>query len=346
MQTSDSTMELDRPVFIGGTGRSGTSVMAELLHSHPDFCLPGHENKLIVERAGLKDLVQQLGGRYDLVRNHTVIHDFVNRALQLRRFGFRDRQLNEQMERIGKERNLPFQQAFEIIQRDNPDAKGAMHAVGQYFGAIHYEACVTEFVNRLTAHVVSEGIVNSEGLLKPFFVARVFSRAEMLAECRRLLERLYGGVVRNAGASRWIDDTPQNFLSIDFLHDLYPKMKFIHMVRDPRDVVSSFAQQVWFPSDELLAVSACAAMIRSYRALKDNIPADRLIEVRLEDLVHRKDATLERIAGFLDVDNRFDGGIVSPGGAHIGRGHKGFDPAVPAELRRELEDWMQLHGYA
>ena len=142
-------MELDRPVFIGGTGRSGTSIMAKLLHSHPEFCLPGHENKLIVERAGLKDLVQQLGGRYDLVRNHTAIHEFVNRALRVRRFGFRDIELNVKVGQLGALQNLTFPEAFEIVQRENPQARGSIHAVGQYFGLAHYDACCTDFVNRL-----------------------------------------------------------------------------------------------------------------------------------------------------------------------------------------------------
>jgi hypothetical protein len=339
-------MELDRPVFIGGTGRSGTSIMAKLLHSHPEFCLPGHENKLIVERAGLKDLVQQLGGRYDLVRNHTAIHEFVNRALRVRRFGFRDVELNVRVGQLGALQNLTFPEAFEIVQRENPQVRGSIHAVGQYFGLAHYDACCTDFVNRLTAHRAPEGIVNAEGLLKPFFVARTFTRAGMLDECRRFLDHLYAGPLKGSDASRWVDDTPLNFLHFDFLHELYPRMKFIHMIRDPRDVVSSLTKQVWFPSDGALALSICAAMLRTYRELKPTVPADSLLEVRLEDLVNHRDETLERVAAFLGTGNSFDADVVSPGNAHIGRGDKDFDAAVPDDTRRELEDWMQLHGYA
>ena len=73
-------MQLDRPVFIGGTGRSGTSILAKLLRTHPDFCLPGHENKLIVEHGGLRDIVEYLSGRYDITRFHFIIRDFLARA--------------------------------------------------------------------------------------------------------------------------------------------------------------------------------------------------------------------------------------------------------------------------
>ena len=337
-------MQLDRPVFIGGTGRSGTSIMANLLNSHADLCLPGHENKLIVEHSGLRDIVESLSGRYDITRFHFIIQNFLSRAQQMQQFGFPVAELNQRLSQLRQERKLNFQQAFEIVQRENPAIPGSIHAIGQGFGIEHYVTCTRAFLLRIAAHVAQDGIVDTHGLLKPFFMAKSFTRDAILAECRRFLDELYAKPVTAARASRWVDDTPLNFVNFDFLYELYPQMKFIHMIRDPRDVASSFTNQPWFPSDQALAVSVCAAMIRSYRALKDRIPASSLLEVRLEDLVNKTDETVARVAAFLEVENRFNTTIVSSDKANIGRS-RDFDAAITAAVNRELGDWMRLQGY-
>lgn len=337
-------MQLDRPVFIGGTGRSGTSIMAELLNSHVELCLPGHENKLIVEHSGLREIVECLSGRYDITRFHFVIRDFLSRAQRMQQFGFPAAELNQRLNQLIKERKLGFQLAFEIVQRENPTIPGSIHAIGVRFGIEHYIDCINAFLLRIVAHIAPDGIVSADGILKPFFVARIFTREAILAECRRFLDELYAKPVQAAGALRWVDDTPLNFLYFDFLYELYPKMKFVHMIRDPRDVASSFTSQPWFPSDQPVAVSVCAAMIRSYSALKGRIPADSLLEVRLEDLVTRTDETMARVAAFLEVENRFDTAMVSSDKANIGRS-RDFDVALTEAANRELGDWMRLQGY-
>jgi hypothetical protein len=337
-------MQLDRPVFIGGTGRSGTSIMANLLSSHADLSLPVHENKLIVEHGGLRDIVENLSGRYEINRFHFILQGFLSRAQRMQQFGFPVADLNHRLNQLTNEQKLSFQQAFEIVQRENPDIPGSIHAIGVRFGIEHYIACINAFLLRIVAHIAPEGIVGADGLLQPFFVARTFTRDAILAECRRFLDELYAPSLGAAKATRWIDDTPLNFVNFDFLHALYPKMKFIHMIRDPRDVASSFTNQAWFPSDQPLAVSVCATMIRSYRALKESIPADSLLEVRLEDLVTKTDETLARVAAFLEIESRFDTTLVSSDKANIGRS-RDFDAALTEAVNRELGDWMRLQGY-
>lgn len=318
--------------------------MANLLNSHADFCLPGHENKLIVEHGGLRDIVENLSGRYDISRFHLILKDFLSRAQRMQQFGFPVAELNQRLSQLRKEQKLGFQQAFEIVQRENPAVAGSIHAIGQGFGIEHYIACINAFLLRIVAHIAPDGIVTADGLLKPFFMARTFTRDAILAECRRFLDELYAQPVTAARAARWIDDTPLNFVNFDFLHEMYPKMKFIHMIRDPRDVAASFTNQTWFPPDQPLAISACAAMIRSYRALKDKVPADSLLEVRLEDLVTKTDETLARVSAFLEVENRFDTAMVSADKANIGRS-KDFDAALTEAVNRELGDWMRLQAY-
>jgi hypothetical protein len=51
-----------RPVFVGGTGRSGTTIVARLLGAHPDFHMIPIEVRFIVEAGGLCDVVASGAG--------------------------------------------------------------------------------------------------------------------------------------------------------------------------------------------------------------------------------------------------------------------------------------------
>jgi hypothetical protein len=50
------------PLFVGGTGRSGTTIVAKILGAHPDYHMIPFEVRFVSDRAGLADLVE---GRTD-----------------------------------------------------------------------------------------------------------------------------------------------------------------------------------------------------------------------------------------------------------------------------------------
>ena len=84
------------------------------------------------------------------------------------------------------------------------------------------------------------------------------------------------------------------------LHELLPRARFIHMLRDPRDVIASFSQQRWCPRDRVAAA-------RFYLELMDRILAHRqelgtrYYEVRLEALVAEPRLTLANLCEFLGL---------------------------------------------
>jgi Sulfotransferase family len=337
-------MKLDAPVFIGGTGRSGTSIAASLIASHPDFCLPCHENKLIVERAGLIDIVNQLSGRYDILRNHFAVQAFVTRAQKLRQHGFNDVQLNSEVQRLMTQEHMGAHAAMEQVQRSNPHIHGSIHAIAAGFGADHYWQCISRFVIGIASYASERGIMDTDGLLQPFFITKQLTREAILSECRSFLDQLYGPSMVSSHAARWIDDTPANFLYADFLHELYPNMKLVHMMRDPRDVVASYLDQVWTPSDPQQVAQLCAGMIDSYCELRSKLPPESVLEVRLEDLVEHTDETLTKLADFLGVEPGFNASLISQNAAHIGRS-TALQPLILSLVENRLGDWMRQHAY-
>ena len=106
------------------------------------------------------------------------------------------------------------------------------------------------------------------------------------------------------------EKTSLNVLAFGLLADMLPKAKFVHVVRDGRDVVSSLLMRDWrnpntglkFPhvSDPLAAAGYWKALVeiglKAEAALK---PAGRLIRVSYEDIARAPAAALRPVFAFL-----------------------------------------------
>jgi hypothetical protein len=93
------------------------------------------------------------------------------------------------------------------------------------------------------------------------------------------------------------------------LHALFPDARFIHLIRDGRDVALSIIQQPWGPSDFLTAIRQWAETVRWARKMLRMLPDDRHLELRFEDLVSDPRAQLERLTNFLGVE--FEPGMLT-----------------------------------
>lgn len=60
------------------------------------------------------------------------------------------------------------------------------------------------------------------------------------AECKKAINRLHGSAIHYSEARLWIDSSNKLSWIIEPLYELFPKAKFVHIVRDGRKVVSSF----------------------------------------------------------------------------------------------------------
>jgi hypothetical protein len=319
--------------------------MGNLLHSHPRIVLPAHENKLIVERGGLRDLVGQLGSRFDMKRHHYAVMDFARWAQKLRTPGFRDAALNAKVAALMKEGGGNLHQACEAVAREHPGADLSIHAVGPGFGLEHYDGTLNAFIRAMAGQVVDDGIVDTEGLIRPFVIPPVRDRQALLAACRGLLDQLYAGPMSRAGAARWCDDTPNNWLYLDFLFELYPQARFIHMVRDPRDVVGSYLKQVWAPSDPAAIVAIFKAQFADYEALLGQFARDRVLEIRMEDLSADRSRAMQAIGDFLGEENLFKAELFVNERTNTGTYADDLGEAATRLVETELADWMRPRGY-
>jgi hypothetical protein len=117
---------------------------------------------------------------------------------------------------------------------------------------------------------------------------------------RNLVELVYRWHMEAEGKSRWGDKTPAYIEIVPALAAMFDDAKFIHLIRDGRDVVKSFQRQDWHgPWMHGYAREWLRAVELDIELGKTPLNG-RILRVRYEDLVLHPEATLRRICAFID----------------------------------------------
>ena len=127
----------------------------------------------------------------------------------------------------------------------------------------------------------------------------VREKAVTLAE---LMSFVYVRYAEQQGKSIWGDKTPSFFRMIDILNKLFPNARFVHIVRDGRDLYLSWRRID--PTKRNISVTALewAYKVRqAQQAMKKMMP-EKWLEVRYEDLVRDPKGKLMEVCGFLSID--------------------------------------------
>jgi hypothetical protein len=129
------------------------------------------------------------------------------------------------------------------------------------------------------------------------------TNGQIAAGFRSFIQNLFSEHCRLDGKPRWINKQPHyvNFLPI--LYDLFPDMRFIHCIRDGRDVACSLMACSWGPKTVLeAAISWRTRALRGVQFGRDH-PAQYL-EVYYEDLLREPSAQLSRVLSWLGEEDR------------------------------------------
>ena len=124
------------------------------------------------------------------------------------------------------------------------------------------------------------------------------------------LQTLMEGIALDQGAVRWAECTPDNVFYMREIKASFPDARFIHMVRDGRDVALSLARQGWIPpyrwDTTRPYVPAALFWDRAVQAGREGGRGvhPNYLEVHFEDLVQDPERALARVATF--IEHRLD----------------------------------------
>ena len=124
-----------------------------------------------------------------------------------------------------------------------------------------------------------------------------------------VLEEWITRLALHCGKRHWGYKTPQDFLHMDKLTTIFPGVKFVYIVRDPRKVLQSFKNLPKVKthgsqdgiSRQYHPIVYSLYWKKAYQTVQAFIERDRapVETIKFEDLVHRPEDTADRLAKFL-----------------------------------------------
>ena len=151
-----------------------------------------------------------------------------------------------------------------------------------------------------------------------------------IPEGYRAFYRLYAA---RFGKPRWGDKTPLHCMDLDTIRNVLPEARFIHIIRDGRDVALSL-RKMWFSPGWEIETQAAYWQKCVLAARHAGVGRSDYLEVSYEDLVLRTRPTLERICSFIELDYDDDMLRYYTRAPERLKEHKGRSPPDGASLSR------------
>jgi hypothetical protein len=239
----------------------------------------------------------------------------------------------------------------------------------------HRWALDWENVVRLTVNKFACQGEDAEGKARRWFDGQplhpIIEQLKRLTEDERSLARVidrlyqYSGHVREKTFTRWGDKTPMNVGTMQVILSVFPKAKFIHMLRDGTDVVHSWLKMDRYSTVREPALRWKTAVKEARRFKHEHSHCCR--EVRYEDLVHEPAATVEETCQFLDVTfhpqmvdgsagnqqiahlsqlSHHENAFEPVSSSHIGKGHRALGDQQKEQVADLIGKELRGCGYA
>jgi len=116
------------------------------------------------------------------------------------------------------------------------------------------------------------------------------------------IRAVYAAFASTRGKRRYADKTPVHIYHLPVLADLFPEGRFVHVIRDGRDVAASFLDQDDMrPNGVAEAALLWRERVSIGRTAGAELGPDRYLELRYEELVRSPGPVLERLCAMIGL---------------------------------------------
>ncbi len=170
---------------------------------------------------------------------------------------------------------------------------------------------------------------------------------------RGVLDSVFGQLAKHLGMPRWGDKTPDYNNHLEMLYELFPDAKYVHVVRDGRDVALSLQHVHFGPNSMFLAARDWQDQVVRVATFVAGLPNEQVLELRYEDLLCDPVGSFMGLADFLDVEDG-DGELAASIEQHmvpkLNRANHDKWKSLLSESDREIFDRvaareLQMYGY-
>jgi hypothetical protein len=291
-------------IFVGGTGRCGKSVVAECLARHPDAIKLPFELRFLTDPDGLVDFYASSLASWS---------PFL---------------VDKRIKRLGR-----------LLATLSASSKGEYTGWQLRRHLPNWDQRVNELIVQLydLCYVAKWVGMPHENLIYHAVPPDKKTLARILGTFIRAVVRDF---LHEHGKSVFVSDDTWSILFARELSEILPEAQFVHVYRDPRDVISSMSRQAWCPKDLGQAARYYLDIWNRFRITFCGTNPARYLEMKFEDFIDHPCLTFDCLCRLLDI--RFDEMVLEPldeDKAHIGRwkdesDQEAFEMVMP--LVREL----------
>jgi len=320
--------------FVCGTGRCGTTVIKRILAKHQKVFAFPFESRFMVDPDGVVDLYESLSRSWSPYIVDTKIKRF-----------------EVLMKRLYKTSviSLAWLAISRILNKNRPYLESPPYARMSFK---RYNINIMKHFNELESNLSvykynGSWVGNTQVTLMPSIkFCPPVARAYLASSLREFVEKIIDPILVKRNATHWCEDSPFSILHAESILEILPQSKFIHIYRDPRDVIASYKQQPWAPRDIALLVKFYKSIIQRIFKVIENMPENSLIEVPFERLLKYPKEEILKIKEFigLQIDNSLFQTDLEK--SHSGRWKREFSTGEQEYIRKELEHIRQRLGYS
>ena len=322
----------DQQLFIIGTGRSGTTVLREIVGRHSQIYVYPHELRFLTDTRGLVDLADTLTRNWNPFNASKAIEDFEE---LLRQYMWKE-----------PLHHMALSVFYQFL----------LHGAGRKYRFIdlrkavplsHFEKVLSELIDRITLDQ-AEGYwlgTRSYKARPTMYVTRRFDEDELYPILGAFLDELLSYPLQGTPQTVWCDDTPINILNADRIAQMLESARLVHLYRDPRDVVASYADsgQTWAPDDPHLSAVWVREIIAHWLQVRERIPDEQYIEICYEELVREQEAYLREIARFVGLDYDASMMDIQLTDQSVGRYKNDFSPAQLSAVEEQVAPILETY---
>lgn len=272
------------PLFIGGTGRSGTTIVTKMIAAHPKVCTTP-ESRFQVDPDGV----------YDVIRSSFSGSLYIDNTKIKRLFTLLDKVVNEsKLESTYSKVELKYLSSL-------PIKLGTSYASSNL---LSFSPNLPKLVGKLKEDLIDFEFDMTWVGQERFGKKKMFCPVEneqFITAIRNFLSDFTADTCKHQNAAFLLDSNTWNILFLDELIKIHSDFKIVNVYRDPFQVVNSFLSQSWMPSD---VEQSSEILVRLSNQIKKNNErfGDKILNVKFENFADNPELEMQRIYRFYNLD--------------------------------------------
>ena len=315
--------------LIGGSGRSGTTILSKIMSLHPDIAdVP--ELRYLIDPDGIVDF-------YSAAHEWSPYH--YDRRLERLEALLRDVAKNSFYENLVAYGTYVFKRLPWKLRT-------------RYWG-ISVETYCPDFQKNIDALINELTFISFEGEwigMRGMHSKKIRYKPppdQVLLEkvLGDFLRKTFWSILQRQRVHSYLEKNTWNHLWFDKILGILPESKLVHIFRDPRDVVSSYCNQSWMPTDPVQSAMILRDLLQRWEGVKNRIPKKSFYEISLEQLVAEPEKILKKVCHFYGVAWSDELLKIDLSHSNRGRWEKHFSEDQSCEVQEILADFIGKSGY-